>query len=203
VRSELKKSFITGVFVIVPLVISVSLLVWFFERVDSLFSPPIDGIVRVVVPGASHIPGTGILSGLIIILIVGLVARNVVGKRLLEGLDSVINRIPWYRTIYGTIKQLTNAFSPEGTRSFKDVLLVEYPKADCYALGFRTETVEKDGRRFAVVFVPTNNLYLGDVLFVPEEKADRLEMSVEQAVKILASGGIASPKILPSERKDR
>ncbi len=192
-RADLKKSFITGIFVIVPLVISISLLVWFFEKVDSLFSPPIDGIVSVIVPGTSHIPGTGILSGLVIILIVGIVARNVVGKRIIEGLDNLINKIPGYRTIYSTIKQLTNAFSPEGTRSFKEVLLVEYPRVGSYALGFRTETVEKGGKRFAVVFVPTNNLYLGEVLFLPEEETQCLDMSVEQAVRILVSGGIASP----------
>jgi len=194
VRLDLKKSFLTGIFVIVPLVISVALLVWFFEKVDALFSPVIDGILRVTVPGSEHIPGTGILAGLVIILLVGLFARNVIGKRVLEALDTLINRIPGYRTIYTTIKQLTNAFSPDSTRSFKEVLLVEYPKADSFALGFRTQTVEKEGRRLAVVFVPTNNLYLGDVLFIPEEKTIRLSLTIEQAVRILVSGGIASPK---------
>jgi uncharacterized membrane protein len=194
VRIDLKKSFLTGAFVIGPLVLSVAILIWFFEKVDALFSPVIDGILGVALPGSSHIPGTGILAGLVIILLVGLFARNVVGKRVLEALDTLINRIPGYRTIYTTLKQLTNAFSPDSTRSFKEVLLVEYPKENSYALGFRTETVEKEGRRLAVVFVPTNNLYLGEVLFIPEEKAHRLDLTVEQAVRILVSGGIASPK---------
>lgn len=193
-RLDLKKSFLTGIFVIVPLVISVALLVWFFQKVDALFSPVIDGIVGVMVPGTDHIPGTGFLSGLVIILLVGLFARNVVGERILGALDGLINRIPWYRTIYSTIKQLTDAFSPTNTRSFKEVLLVEYPKADSFALGFRTGSMEKEGRRLAVVFVPTNHLYLGEVLFIPEEKARRLDLTVEQAVRILVSGGIASPK---------
>lgn len=195
-RIDLKKSFLTGVFVIGPLVLSVAILIWFFEKVDALFSPVIDGVLRVTVPGTGHIPGTGILAGLVIILLVGLFARNVVGKRVLEALDNLINRIPGYRTIYTTLKQLTNAFSPDSTRSFKEVLLVEYPKENSYALGFRTETVEKEGRRLVVVFVPTNNLYLGEVLFIPEEKAQRLDLTVEQAVRILVSGGIASPKVV-------
>jgi uncharacterized membrane protein len=194
VRLELKKSFITGIFVTGPLVISVAILFWFFEKVDDLFSPVIDGIIRVTFPGAEHIPGTGILAGLVIILIVGLFARNIVGKRILDALDSLINRIPGYRTIYATIKQLTNAFSPDSKRSFKEVLFVEYPKVNSYALGFRTETVEKGGKRFVVVFVPTNNLYLGEVLFIPEEHAVRINMTVEQAIRILISGGTASPK---------
>ena len=198
---NLKKSFVTGVFVTVPLVVSVALLFWFFERVDDLFSPFIDGIVRVILPGTSHIPGTGILSGIVIILLVGTIARNVVGKRLLDALDRLIQRIPGYRTVYSTIKQLTNAFSPENTRSFKEVLLVEYPREESFALGFRTMTVEENGRRLAVVYVPTNNLYLGEVLFLPEEEVVRLEMTVEQAVRILVSGGTAAPSELRRSRR--
>jgi uncharacterized membrane protein len=194
VRVELKKSFITGIFVMVPLLLSVAILFWFFQKVDGFFSPPIDGIVGAIFPGATHIPGTGFLTGLVIIILVGFFARNIVGKRILDALDNLINRIPGYRTIYTTIKQLTNAFSPDSSRSFKEVLFVEYPKENSYALGFRTETVEKGGRKFAVVFVPTNNLYLGEVLFIPEEHAVRMNMTVEQAIRILISGGTASPK---------
>jgi len=201
VPGNLKKSFVTGVFVTVPLVVSVALLFWFFERVDDLFSPFIDGIVRVILPGMSHIPGTGILSGIVIILLVGTIARNVVGKRLLDALDRLIQRIPGYRTVYSTIKQLTNAFSPESTRSFKEVLLVEYPREGSFALGFRTMTVEENGRRLAVAYVPTNNLYLGEVLFLPEEEVVRLEMTVEQAVRILVSGGTAAPSELRRSRR--
>lgn len=193
-RTELKKSFVTGIFVTVPLVLSVAILVWFFEAVDGFFSPPIDGIVRAIFPGSSHIPGTGILAGLLIILLVGLFARNVVGAKVLAGIDWVIDRIPGYRTVYTTIKQLANAFSPENTRSFKQVLLVEYPKENSYALGFRTGTVEREGKPLAVVFVPTNNLYLGEVLYIPEERTRPLPITVEQGVKILVSGGIATPK---------
>ena len=198
---NLKKSFITGVFVIVPLVVSVTLLVWFFEKVDKLFSPVIDGIVRVALPGTDHIPGTGILSGIVIILLVGMFARNVVGKRLLDALDRLIQRIPGYRTVYSTIKQLTNAFSPENTASFKEVLLVEYPREGSFVLGFRTMTAEEDGRRLAVVYVPTNNLYLGEVLFLSEEEVVRLDMTVEQAVRLLVSGGTAAPRELRRTRR--
>lgn len=193
---KVKKSFLTGVLVLVPLVVSVALLLWFFEKVDSLFSPILDGVVRALFPGTDHIPGTGILAGLVIILLLGTLARNVVGKRLLDALDWLIQWIPGYRTVYSTIKQLTNAFSPESTKSFKEVLLVEYPKEGSYALGFRTMTVEDDGRRLLVVYVPTNHLYLGEVLFIPEGKAIRLEMSIEQAVRLLVSGGIAAPREL-------
>lgn len=195
-RIQLKKSFITGVFVIVPVVISVALLVWFFQKVDLFFSPPIDGILKVLVGYDAHVPGTGLLTGSLIILLVGLFARNVVGARVLSMLDSFSNRIPGYRAVYSTIKQMTDAFSPDNTRSFKEVMLVEYPKENSFALAFRTATVEMEGVRLAVVFVPTNHLYLGEVLLVPEERAQRLEMTIEQAVRILVSGGTATPRRL-------
>lgn len=190
---NVKKSFLTGVLILVPLVVSVTLLLWFFEKVDDLFSPVLDGVFRTLLPGTNHVPGTGILAGLVIILLLGTLARNVVGKRLLDALDRLIQQIPGYRTVYSTIKQLTSAFSPENTQSFKEVLLVEYPMEGAYALGFRTMTVEEGDRRLVVVYIPTNHLYLGEVLFIPEEKAVRLEMSIEQAVRLLMSGGIAAP----------
>ena len=193
---NVKKSFLTGILILVPLVVSVTLLLWFFQKVDDLFSPVLDGVVRTLIPGTDHVPGTGILAGLIIILLLGTLARNVVGQRLLDALDRLIQQIPGYRTVYSTIKQLTNAFSPENTQSFKEVLLVEYPMEGAYALGFRTMTVEEGDRRLVVVYIPTNHLYLGEVLFIPEEKAVRLEMSIEQAVRLLVSGGIAAPREL-------
>jgi uncharacterized membrane protein len=196
VYGNVKKSFLTGVFVLVPLVVSAALLLWFFEKVDNLFSPVLDGAVRAIFPGTDHIPGTGILAGLVIILLLGTLARNVVGKRFLDALEGLIQRIPGYRAVYSTIKQLTDAFSPQNTKSFKEVLLVEYPKEGSYALGFRTMTAEEGDRRLAVVYVPTNHLYLGEVLFIPEEKVVRLEMSIEQAIRLLVSAGIAAPREL-------
>ena len=122
------------------------------------------------------------------------------GKRILVALEVLIQRIPGYGTVYATVKQLTDAFSPESKSSFKEVVLVEYPRPGSRAIGFRTGTVERGGERLAVVFVPTNNLYLGEVLFLPEAQAVRLDMTVERAVRILVSGGIASPKkILPPD----
>ena len=193
---NVKKSFLTGILILVPLVVSVTLLLWFFQKVDDLFSPVLDGVFRTLIPGTGHVPGTGILAGLVIILLLGTLARNVVGKRLLDALDRLIHRIPGYRTVYSTIQQLTNAFSPENTQSFKEVLLVEYPLEGSYALGFRTMTVKEGERRLVVVYIPTNHLYLGEVLFIPEEKAVRLDMSIEQAVRLLVSGGIAAPREL-------
>ena len=200
-QRNLKNTFLAGLFIIVPLVVSVALLVWFFQKVDNLFSPIIHGIVKAIAPGIDHIPGTGILTGLVIILVVGFFARNVAGERVLAALDRFINRIPWYRTIYSTVKQLTDAFSPDNTRSVKEVVLVDYPREGSQAIGFRTGTVEREGRVLAIVFVPTNHIYFGEVLFLPEESVVRLDMPVEQAIRIIVSVGIASPSRFTSSKK--
>ncbi len=203
VKKNLKNTFLAGLFVIVPLVVSVALLIWFFQKADNLFSPLVGGVVGKLFPGVGHIPGTGILTGLAIILVIGFFARNVVGERILAALDRFINRIPWYRTIYSTVKQLTDAFSPNNTRSFKDVVLVDYPREGSQAIGFLTGTVEREGKLLAAVFVPTNHIYFGDVLFIPDEDVTRLNMPIEQAVRILVSGGIAAPeKFLPRKKTD-
>lgn len=191
---NLKKSFITGIFVVIPMVLSIGLLAWFFKRVDGFFSPIIDGVLPRVTGYPAHIPGTGIITGSVIILLVGLIARNVAGAKMLGAFDRLIQHVPVFRAIYTTIKQMTDAFSPDNMSSFKEVLMVEYPKAESWALGFRTSSVELDGERLAVVFIPTNHLYLGDVLLIPEEKVRRLDMSIELAVRLLVSGGTAAPK---------
>lgn len=191
---KLKKSFIAGLFALLPLWLTAALLHWFFGEVDMLFSPILDGFLQSIFPGIGHIPGTGILSGLIVLLLLGVLARNVVGQRILDGIDRLIQRIPVFRSLYSTVKQLIDAFSPESTASFKEVLLVEHPREGSYAIGFRTSTVEDGGRRLVVVFIPTNHLYLGDVIVFPEEKVTRLDMSVEQAIRLLMSAGTASPR---------
>lgn len=192
-KKNLQTTFLTGLFVLIPLVVSVALLVWFFQTLNRLFLPLIGGVMHRVAPEIADIPGVGILTGLVIILLVGFLARNVVGERILAALDRFIGRIPWYRTIYTTVKQLTDAFSPDNTRSFKDVVLVDYPMEGSQAIGFRTGTVKKEDRVLSVVFVPTNHIYLGEVLFLPEERVTPLDMPVEQAVRIIVSAGIGSP----------
>jgi uncharacterized membrane protein len=196
VLDKLKKSFITGIFVLLPLWVTVGLLHWFFGEVEGLFSPILDGLLQEIFPGLGHIPGTGILTGLIVLLLLGILARNVAGQRILDGIDNLIQRIPGFRSLYTTVKQLTDAFSPESTAAFKEVLLVEYPREGSYAIGFRTATVREGERTLVVVFIPTNHLYLGDILLLTEDKAVRLEMTVEQAIRLLMSAGIASPRVI-------
>ena len=193
---KLKKSFITGLFVLLPLWLSVALITWLFGVIDNLFVPLLEGSIQKVFPGMPHIPGMGILTGLAIILSLGVLVRNVVGKRVLEMIERLIDRIPGYRYVYSTFKQFMNAFSAENKASFNEVVLVEHPREGVYIIGFRTKTVKYDGRNFAVVYIATNHMYLGDVFLFPEERVTRLDIQADHAIRLLVSGGIACPQQL-------
>jgi uncharacterized membrane protein len=119
--SWLRRSFITGFFVTVPLIISVAALVWIFQVVDSVTEP-----LSVRLLGRA-VPGLGVLMTAGIILVVGAVATNVIGKRVLQRAESYLLRVPVFRTIYAPVKQLVVAFSPDNEYGFKRVVLLEDP----------------------------------------------------------------------------
>src|SRR5262249_23669181 len=147
------------------------------------------------------VPGLGFLTAAAIILIMGTIARNVVGRRVLAWADMLFLRVPIYRRLYPSVKMLIDSFSPERRSSFKAVVLVQHPREGAYAFGFVTSDVlldTPDGRREMVtVFVPTNNLYLGDVAMVPRDDVIPTGLSVEEGIRIILSAGTATPPRLP------
>jgi uncharacterized membrane protein len=128
-------------------------------------------------------------------------ARNVVGRRVLALGDRILLKVPIYRRLYPSVKMLLDAFSPERRNSFKEVVLVEHPREGAYAFGFVTSEILLDAphgkREMVTVFVPTNNLYLGDVLVVPREAVIPTGLSVEQGIRVILSAGTATPARLP------
>lgn len=146
-----------------------------------------------------HIPGLGIIIVLIFVLITGFIVRNIVGKRLVAAWDKIFSRIPLVSKFYKAIKQLVDSIFVSG-RDFKRVVLIEYPRLGVYTLGFVTgvaggEIQEKIPRHVVNLFVPTTpNPTSGFYLMVPEEDLIPLDISVEDAFKLLISGGIISPE---------
>jgi uncharacterized membrane protein len=193
--SWLRRSFITGFFVAVPLIISVAALVWILRLVDSVTDP-----LSVQVLGRA-IPGLGVLLTGAIILVVGAIANNIVGKRLLQRTEHFLLMVPVFKTIYAPVKQLIVAFSPDNDAGFKKVVIVDDAKRGM-VLGFQTRefTFERGGRPQAViaVYVPTNHLYLGDVLVYPREQVFYPNVTVEEGIRIFLTGGMALPNRLTS-----
>ena len=187
----LRRTFLAGFFVTVPLVISVAALVWIFGIIDS-FTAPV--AARVL---GRRLPGLGVLITLLVILSVGAVATNVIGRRLLSRAEGWLTMIPVFRTIYAPVKQLVVAFSPDNEYGFKRVVMVEDPNRG-WVMGFLTKefTVARGAgvsETMIAVYVPTNHLYLGDVRMYPRARALFPEISVEEGIRIFLTGGMSLP----------
>ena len=186
----LRRSFVTGFFVTVPLFISVAAFIWIFNVVDGLTTPLYDRVL------GRRIPGLGTVSTALVIVLVGAVARNVFGRRILSRGEEWLLKVPIFRTIYAPVKQLIAAFSPDNESGFKRVVMIEDPRRG-YALGFQTREFTVDRGRgpesLLAVYVPTNNLYLGDIVIVERDRAMFPDISVEDGIKIFLTGGMALP----------
>lgn len=183
----LRRRFLAGFFVTVPLVISVAAFVWIFRLVDGFVGPFYEARL------GREVPGLGILTTALGVLLVGALATNVIGKRLLQRAESYLLLVPVFRTIYAPVKQLVVAFSPDNEYGFKRVVMVE--EHGRFVLGFLTKefTVDRGqgAEAMVAVYVPTNHLYLGDVIICPREKASYPDITVEQGIRIFLTGGMA------------
>ena len=193
----LRRSFLAGFFVTVPLFISVAALIWIFDVVDGLTTPLYDRLL------GRRIPGLGTLSTVAFIVFVGAFATNVIGRRILERAERWLLRVPVFKTIYAPVKQLVRAFSPDNEYGFKRVVLVDDARRGP-ELGFLTREFTIDRGRgpepLMAVFVPTNHLYLGDLLICDRERATFPDLTVEEAIRIFLTGGMALPSRVGARR---
>ena len=189
----LRRSFIAGFFVTVPLVISVAALVWIFDIIDGFTAPVAARLL------GRTVPGLGIVITLLSVLVIGAIATNVIGRRVLARGERWLMRVPVFRTIYAPVKQLTAAFSPDNEYGFKRVVMVEDPQRG-WVMGFLTKefTVDRGNgvEALVAVYVPTNHLYLGDVVLHPREKAFFPDVSVEEGIRIFLTGGMSLPSLI-------
>ena len=186
----LRRTFITGFFVTVPVFISVAAFIWIFSVVDTATTPLYDRVL------GRRIPGLGIISTAVMLVLVGAFARNVIGRRILQRAEGWLLRIPVFRTIYSPVRQLIVAFNPDNEFGFKRVVMVEDPRKG-FALGFLTRefTVDRGTgpEELMAVFVPTNHLYLGDIVICARARATFPDISVEDGIRIFLTGGMALP----------
>src|SRR3954464_3358337 len=194
----LRRSFIAGFFVTVPLVISVATFVWIFGLIDGFVGPFYAAWL------GREVPGLGILTTAAAVLLVGALATNVIGKQLLQRAESYLLLVPVFRTIYAPVKQLVVAFSPDNEFGFKRVVMLEDKQG--FALGFLTKefTVDRgEGPEAMIaVYVPTNHLYLGDVIISARENASFPDITVEQGIRVFLTGGMALSSRLRARRGD-
>ena len=194
IRATFKRRFLAGLFVTVPAVITFLVLGWFFRFVDGILEPVYFKIL------GYHTPGLGFVSAIILIFIVGIVSTNVFGKKIIQFFERIMMNIPVFKGFYTAIKQLVDAFSPDNkSASFKKFVIVQYPRDGVFAFGFLTNEctikAEKNGKETSLraVYVPTNNLYLGDIVLVGEGDVFYTDLPIDEGIKIILSGGIAAP----------
>jgi uncharacterized membrane protein len=184
---------LTGLVILLPAIISIYILGFTFNWVDSLLGNLLRQYLGV------RIPGLGFLITVAAIFVAGLVANNVFGNKVLKMVENGFANIPLVRPIYTATKQIIDAFSAQRKSVFESVAMIEYPRKGIYGVGFVTgsglgEVQEKTSQDVVALFLPTTpNPTSGFLLLVPREELIPLEMSVEEALKLIISGGVIVP----------
>jgi uncharacterized membrane protein len=196
---RLRTYIVTGLLVWVPLGITVFLVKFMVDFVDrSLLLLPPDYRPDTLL--GIHIPGLGIVLTLVVLVLTGLLAANFFGRKLVSIWESILQRIPLVRSVYSAAKSFAEVVLTDNTESFKEVLLIEYPRKGLYSLCFQTSTSlgevqSRTGEEVICVFVPTTpNPTSGVMIIVPRKDVIVLDMQVEEAVKMVVSLGVVVPK---------
>ncbi|WP_429885248.1 DUF502 domain-containing protein [Geoalkalibacter halelectricus] len=194
---HLKTKIAAGLLVVIPAGVTIFILRFLFNLADGVLAPYIrKTAVFIFGEGGRYIPGLGMIAGILVIYVSGLIASNVFGKRLIHTWDRILSRIPLVKSIYSSSKQLISVFSTSGRDSFRRAVYVEFPKEGSFSIAFVTNSVPTpSGKNYYTVFIPTSpNPTSGYVLILEESKVYPTEFSVEEAMKIIMSGGIVVPE---------
>jgi uncharacterized membrane protein len=201
---HLQTKMLAGVLVILPLGITFLVLKFVFNTFDSILGPLVPEVTDALFDREIHAPGLGIMGFLILVYLFGVLATNVLGRRLVSWADHIFNRIPLVKNIYTSSKQLTEAFSTTRMGTFRQTVLVEFPGEDHYVIGFVTNEVKDlDGEEKISVFIPTGFVPpAGFLLFLPRRKVLATQLTVEEAIKSIMSVGIVTPNPFPVSLKN-
>ncbi len=190
---KIRKYFITGILVLLPVVATVYILFIIFNAIDSIIRP----LIKLVFGGPVF--GLGFVLTILVIVGVGAFATNVLGSRIIKFAEKVFMRIPIIRPVYMTVKQFLDALTLNNKTAFKEVVLLEYPRRGIFQVGFLTFRGEgvvesKTGEKMLTVFVPTTpNPTSGVLVFVPETDIHYLDVSIEEGLKMILSAGVYTP----------
>lgn len=200
---HIKKTFITGLFILIPLVATIYIIYFIVSSIDSIASPLIRNITLHVTGKEIYVPGTGFVIFIIITYLTGILASNYFGKKILFYGELILKKIPFVKGIYSSVKDIVHTFSSENTRSFKEVVLVEVPAGKRYFIGFVTRHIKTaDEKNLCSVFIPTTpNPTSGFLILAKEDELIFLDMSLEDALKHIISLGLTQSELLWKEKK--
>ncbi len=181
---------VTGLVTLAPVAATVWVLQFLFNFFDGMAAPLVDRII------GFHIPGLGLIVSFIAIFFLGILVTNLLGRKLIQLGESMLQRIPIAKSVYGTVKQITQVLGGSSSKAFKRTVLIEYPRKGIWSLAFVTgKSVDQNDIPYIHVFLPTTpNPTSGYMLIVPEAHSIDAQMTVEQGMKTIISGGMLAPE---------
>ena len=198
--SRIRSWFFTGILVMTPLILTIYVVWAFITFVDNLVVPMVPYYYRPSTYLPFPIPGLGLIIVFIFTTFVGILATGLFGRTLIRLWENILSRMPVVRSVYSAIKQILETVMATQSDAFRQAVLVEYPRKDIWAIGFVTgstkgEVGDNVNKKMVNVFMPTTpNPTSGFLLFFPEKDLIFLKMSVEDALKLVVSGGMVIPK---------
>jgi len=201
VIAKLRSSFLTGIVVIMPISLTIWLLWSIAGWVDSVVLPLVPQTFRPEQYIGINLRGVGVIFFLFFTVLVGWIAKGLLGRSLLRFAENVVDQLPVVRSIYNGVKQIAETVFAQTERSFEKACLVQYPRRGIWAIGFVSTEAKGEinaraetGSQLLSVFVPTTpNPTSGFLLYFPEEDVIELEMSIEDAAKLVISAGLVYP----------
>jgi uncharacterized membrane protein len=200
IREATRRYFVAGLLVFAPIGITLWAIAWIIRTLDNLLLPRVLHLVYPQLDEPPNLPLVGALFTFIVIILIGVIARHFFGYEIVRAWERLLSRVPVARSIYGGVKQLFEAIvQTEARSSFRRVVLVEYPRKGCYALAFTTGVARgpvqsSRPERLINCFLPTTpNPTSGFYILVPEEDVHTVDMSVEDAFKVVMSAGLVTP----------
>lgn len=190
--THFRTRFLAGIAVVVPAIATFLALRFLFRQLDGIFSAPIAQVV------GREVPGLGIVATALLVLVVGYVVTNLLGRRLVTLGESVVARVPLARTIYKASRDIVQAATVSRSLAFREVVVIEYPRKGAFSYGFvtsyTTRNVAGNRLRLANIFIPGPPVPTTGVLIaLPVEELVYLDLSVEDALKLVLSAGVAAP----------
>lgn len=201
VFDTIKRYFISGVLVVVPVILTFIVLRFLFEAIDGILGPYLNDLL------GYYRYGLGVLTTLLIILLAGIFTRNLIGARIYRVGDRILAQVPLIRPIYTASKQLLAALTRTDAGSFQEVALIQYPREGLFSLCFISQRIrikiDDEPKEYCTCFIPSTPTPIsGMTVMVPAEQVTTVDMTIEQAVSFLVSGGVASPKLIKKDNQN-
>lgn len=196
IARHLRGTMVGGLLLLVPVIITYVVLRWLFDAIDGLLQPVIQETFN------RDVPGLGAIALVLILYAVGLMEQNFLARRTFDLAKAMLLRIPIIGAVYSSAKQLIDALSGAESSSFRQVVMIEYPRKNAWTIGFLTgNTTDKDGNPLSIIYIPTAPTpNSGWVALIPDGDVFHTDLTVSTAMRLVLSGGIIAPTMITTSQ---